>query len=32
MTRAELREAIPPRYTEHIGQYLMAEIRARAAA
>lgn len=28
----ELREAIPPAYTEHIGQYLMAEIEARQAA
>ena len=28
----ELREAIPPAYTEHIGHYLMAEINARAAA
>lgn len=32
MTPAELAQAIPPAYTEHIGQYLMAEIRARAAA
>ena len=28
----ELREAIPPAYTQHIGHYLMAEIKARAAA
>jgi DNA (cytosine-5)-methyltransferase 1 len=28
----ELRQAIPPAYTEHIGGYLMAEINARAAA
>lgn len=28
----ELREAIPPAYTEHIGHYLMAEIRARQEA
>jgi DNA (cytosine-5)-methyltransferase 1 len=28
----ELREAIPPAYTEHIGRYLLAELRARAAA
>jgi DNA (cytosine-5)-methyltransferase 1 len=27
-----LHEAIPPAYTEHIGGYLMAELRARAAA
>lgn len=32
MTSIELREAIPPAYTEHIGHYLMAELRARAAA
>jgi DNA (cytosine-5)-methyltransferase 1 len=31
-TRAEIAQAIPPAYGEHIGQYLMAEIRARAAA
>lgn len=28
----ELREAIPPVFTEHIGHYLMAEINARKAA
>jgi DNA (cytosine-5)-methyltransferase 1 len=27
-----LREAIPPAYTEHIGGYLMAAVRARATA
>ena len=32
MTRQELTQAIPPAYTEHIGSYLMAEIRARTAA
>ena len=32
MTRDELSEAIPPAYTEHIGHYLMAEIRARQEA
>jgi DNA (cytosine-5)-methyltransferase 1 len=32
MTWDELREAIPPAYTEHIGHYLMAELGARAAA
>jgi hypothetical protein len=31
MTAREAREAIPPAYTEHIGGYLMAEIRARKA-
>jgi DNA (cytosine-5)-methyltransferase 1 len=31
MTRAEMSEAIPPAYTEHIGAYLMAELTARAA-
>jgi DNA (cytosine-5)-methyltransferase 1 len=30
--RREFTEAIPPAYTEHIGGYLMADIRARAAA
>src|SRR5215467_3605755 len=28
----ELREAIPPAYTEHIGGYLMAEINARVVS
>jgi DNA (cytosine-5)-methyltransferase 1 len=28
----ELVQAIPPAYTEHIGHFLMAELRARAAA
>jgi site-specific DNA-cytosine methylase len=32
MTVHEAREAIPPAYTEHIGGYLMAEIRARKVA
>lgn len=32
MTRKEMAEAVPPAYTEHIGQYLMAELRARTAA
>lgn len=32
MTLEELSEAIPPVYTEHIGQYLLAEIRARKVA
>jgi DNA (cytosine-5)-methyltransferase 1 len=32
MTLEELSEAIPPVYTEHIGGYLMAEVKARAAA
>ena len=32
MTLGELSEAIPPAYTEHIGGYLLAELRARAAA
>jgi DNA (cytosine-5)-methyltransferase 1 len=31
-TRAEIAQAIPPAYTEHIGHYLMAEIKARTAA
>jgi DNA (cytosine-5)-methyltransferase 1 len=31
-TKAEIAQAIPPAYTEHIGGYLMAELRARAAA
>ena len=26
MTRAELTQAIPPAYTEHIGKYLMKEL------
>jgi hypothetical protein len=29
MSAAELCQAIPPAYTEHIGGYLMAEVRAR---
>jgi hypothetical protein len=29
MSRYEAREAIPPRYTEHIGGFLMAEVLAR---
>jgi DNA (cytosine-5)-methyltransferase 1 len=32
MTRDELAQAIPPAYTEHIGHYLMATVRERAAA
>jgi DNA (cytosine-5)-methyltransferase 1 len=32
MNRNELSEAIPPRYTEHIGHYLMLEVNARALA
>jgi len=32
MTGAELRQSIPPAYTEHIGGYLMASVTARAAA
>lgn len=32
MTRDELREAIPPAMTEHVGQYLLASITAKAAA
>jgi DNA (cytosine-5)-methyltransferase 1 len=32
MTRAELAQAIPPAYTEHIGGYLMAALAHRAEA
>jgi DNA (cytosine-5)-methyltransferase 1 len=32
MSAAELCQAIPPAYTEHIGGYLLAELGARAAA
>lgn len=32
MTWDELRESVPPAYTEHIGHHLMAEVRARQAA
>jgi DNA (cytosine-5)-methyltransferase 1 len=32
MTRDELSQAVPPAYTEHIGHYLMLEVKARAAA
>lgn len=32
MRRDELAQAIPPAYTEHIGGFLLAELRARAAA
>lgn len=32
MTRAELAEAIPPAYCEHIGSYLMTHLTTRAAA
>ena len=32
MTWDELREAIPPAYTEHIGYYLVAELCAKVAA
>jgi len=32
LTKAEIAQAIPPAYTEHIGGYLMAEVMARAAA
>lgn len=32
MEWSELTQAIPPAYTEHVGGYLMAEIRARAKA
>jgi DNA (cytosine-5)-methyltransferase 1 len=28
----ELREAVPPAYTEHIGQYLLADVRLRQGA
>lgn len=28
-TRAEIAQAIPPAYTEHIGGYLLAEVRRR---
>jgi DNA (cytosine-5)-methyltransferase 1 len=31
-TRAEIAQAIPPAFGEHIGGYLMAEVRARVAA
>jgi DNA (cytosine-5)-methyltransferase 1 len=31
MTRDELREAIPPAYTEFLGRQLLAEVRRRAA-
>lgn len=30
-TRAEIAQAIPPAYTEHIGGYLLAEVRRRQA-
>jgi DNA (cytosine-5)-methyltransferase 1 len=32
MTWDELREAIPPAYTEHVGSFLMQEVEARVAA
>ncbi len=32
MGRRELSQAIPPAYTEHIGSYLLSEIKMRAAA
>lgn len=32
MTKTEGREAIPPAYTEHIGQQLIAHLESRAAA
>jgi DNA (cytosine-5)-methyltransferase 1 len=32
MDKRELAQAIPPAYTEHIGHYLLAAVRARAAA
>lgn len=31
-TKAEIAQAIPPAYTEHIGHYLMAEVNRRAEA
>jgi DNA (cytosine-5)-methyltransferase 1 len=31
MVRDELREAIPPAYTEYIGRYLMAAVTEKAA-
>jgi DNA (cytosine-5)-methyltransferase 1 len=30
MTRQELTQAIPPRYTEHVGSFLLAEVRRRS--
>jgi site-specific DNA-cytosine methylase len=32
MTASEINQAIPPAYTEHIGGYLMAAVRARQEA
>lgn len=32
MSRAEVNEAIPPAFTEHVGGYLMAAVQAKAAA
>ncbi len=32
MTTAEISQAIPPAYTEHIGGYLLAEVKRRAKA
>lgn len=32
MTTAEISQAVPPAYTEHIGSYLLAEVKARRAA
>jgi DNA (cytosine-5)-methyltransferase 1 len=32
MTRDELSEAIPPAYTEHIGHYLMKELKGAKVA